>query len=175
MVNMNQPNIRRALVSGGAGFIGSHITDTLVSSGVQVTVYDNFSTGQDSFVSHHADNPRVRVVRADVLDSERLNQEMADCDFVFHLQANADVRGGISATRIDLEQNTMATWNVLEAMRFNNVKNIAFASSATVYGEPDVFPTPESYAPVQTSLYGASKLACEYSTLLRNAGPMHKR
>src|SRR4029077_8696211 len=89
MVNMNQLNIRRALVSGGAGFIGSHIADTLVSSGVQVTIYDNFSTGQESFISHHADNPRVRVVRADVLDSERLNQEMADCDFVFHMQANA--------------------------------------------------------------------------------------
>jgi UDP-glucose 4-epimerase len=161
MVNMNSPNIRRALVSGGAGFIGSHIADRLVSSGVQVTIYDNFGTGQESFVSHHADNPSVKVVRADVLDSERLNQEMADCDFVFHLQANADVRGGMRATRIDLEQNTIATWNVLEAIRLNDVKNVAFASSATVYGEPDVFPTPESYAPIQTSLYGASKLACE--------------
>ena len=158
---MNPANIRHAFVSGGAGFIGSHIVDRLVEAGVHVTIYDNFSTGQESFVSHHADNPRVRVVRADVLDSERLNQEMADCDFVFHLQANADVRGGVRATRIDLEQNTIATWNVLEAMQLNDVKNIAFASSATVYGEPDVFPTPERYAPLQTSLYGASKLSCE--------------
>ena len=132
-----------------------------MKAGVHVTIYDNFSTGQESFISHHADNPKVRVVRADILDSERLNREIAGCDFVFHLQANADVRGGVRATRIDLEQNTIATWNVLEAMRLNEIKNIVFASSATVYGEPDVFPTPERYAPLQTSLYGASKLSCE--------------
>jgi UDP-glucose 4-epimerase len=100
-------------------------------------------------------------VRADVLDSEQLNKEMTGCDFVFHLQANADVRGGIQRTRVDLEQNTIATWNVLEAMRINEIKHIVFASSATVYGEPDVFPTPENYASLQTSLYGASKLAGE--------------
>jgi UDP-glucose 4-epimerase len=161
MADMTPTNINRAFVSGGAGFIGSHIVDRLVETGVHVTIYDNFSTGQESFISHHADNPQVKVVRADILDSERLNSEIAGCDFVFHLQANADVRGGMRATRIDLEQNTIATWNVLEAMRLNNVKNIAFASSATVYGEPDVFPTPEGYAPIQTSLYGASKLSCE--------------
>lgn len=161
MASMNPANISSAFVSGGAGFIGSHIADRLVKAGVPVTIYDNFSTGQESFVSQHADNPKVRVVRADILDRERLNREIAGCDFVFHLQANADVRGGMGATRIDLEQNTIATWNVLEAMRLNDVKNIAFASSATVYGEPHVFPTPESYAPLQTSLYGASKLSCE--------------
>ncbi len=158
---MNSANIGRAFVSGGAGFIGSHIADRLAQDGANVTIYDNFSTGQELFISHHVGNPKIRVVRADVLDSERLNKEMADCDFVFHLQANADVRGGMRATRIDLEQNTIATWNVLEAMRLNKIGHIVFASSATVYGEPDVFPTPESYAPVQTSLYGASKLACE--------------
>src|SRR3984885_5775256 len=158
---MNRANIRRAFVSGGAGFIGSHIADRLVKAGVHVTIYDNFSTGQESFISHHADNPKVKVVRADILDSERLNREIAGCDFVFHLQANADVRGGIQRTQVDLEQNTIATWNVLEAMRINQVKPLVFASSATVYGEPDFFPTPESYAPLQTSLYGASKLGCE--------------
>jgi UDP-glucose 4-epimerase len=86
---------------------------------------------------------------------------MAGCDFVFHFQANADVRGGRANTRIDLEQNTIATWNVLEAMKINGVKNIAFASSSAVYGEPDIFPTPENYGPLQTSLYGASKYAGE--------------
>ena len=158
---MNLAGIQRALVTGGAGFIGSHIVDRLVQIVGNVTIYDDFSTGQEQFISHHAGNPKVRVVRADVLDSERLKEEMANCDFVFHIQANADVRGGIRRTRIDLEQNTIATWNVLEAMRINEIKQIVFASSATVYGEPDVFPTPESYAPLQTSLYGASKLACE--------------
>src|ERR1700690_2538273 len=117
---MNRANIRRAFVSGGAGFIGSHIADRLVKAGVHVTIYDNFSTGQESFISHHADNPKVKVVRADILDSERLNREIAGCDFVFHLQANADVRGGMRLTHIDLEQNTIATWNVLAPMRLTD-------------------------------------------------------
>jgi UDP-glucose 4-epimerase len=158
---MNLTGIHRAFVTGGAGFIGSHIVDRLAQIAADVTIYDNFSTGQEQSISHHVGNPKVRVVRADVLDSERLKDEMVHCDHVFHLQANADVRGGIQRTRVDLEQNTIATWNVLEAMRINQIKHIVFASSATVYGEPDVFPTPESYAPLQTSLYGASKLACE--------------
>lgn len=148
-------------MTGGAGFIGSHIVDRLARDGADVTIYDNFSTGQDQFIRHHAGNPKVNTVRADVLDGDRLQGEMAGSDFVFHLQANADVRGGMQRTRFDLEQNTIATWNVLEAMRINDIKRIAFASSATVYGEPNVFPTPESYAPLQTSLYGASKLAGE--------------
>jgi UDP-glucose 4-epimerase len=158
---MNSAVIHRAFVTGGAGFIGSHIVDRLAQVAANVTIYDNFSTGRKRFISHHAGNSKVRVVHADVLDSERLNKEMAGCDFVFHLQANADVRGGMQLTRVDLEQNTIATWNVLEAMRINEIKRIVFASSATVYGEPNVFPTPESYASVQTSLYGASKLAGE--------------
>ena len=153
--------IHRAFVTGGAGFIGSHVVDRLAQVGANVTIFDNFSTGQERFISHHAGNSKVRIVRADVLDSERLNREMTGCDFVFHLQANADVRGGIQRTRVDLEQNTIATWNILEAMRLNEIRRIVFASSATVYGEPDVFPTPENYASLQTSLYGASKLAGE--------------
>jgi UDP-glucose 4-epimerase len=158
---MNWTGIQHAFVTGGAGFIGSHIVDRLAQIAASVTIYDNFSTGREQFISHHAENPKIRIVRADVLDGERIKKEMANCDFVFHFQANADVRGGIQRTQVDLEQNTIATWNVLEAMRINKVKHIVFASSATVYGEPDVFPTPESYAPLQTSLYGASKLACE--------------
>lgn len=158
---MNLADIRRPFVTGGAGFIGSHIVDRLAQTAGNVTIYDNFSSGQEQFISQHAGSPKIRVARADVLDCERLKKEMAGCDFVFHFQANADVRGGTKRTRIDLEQNTIATWNVLEAMRINEIKHIVFASSATVYGEPDIFPTPETYAPIQTSLYGASKLACE--------------
>jgi UDP-glucose 4-epimerase len=158
---MNLTDLHHAFVTGGAGFIGSHIVDRLAKIAADVTIYDNFSTGQEQFISRQAGNPKIRVVRADVLDSERLKKEMAGCDCVFHFQANADVRGGTTRTRIDLEQNTIATWNVLEAMRTHEIKHIVFASSATVYGEPDIFPTPETYAPIQTSLYGASKLACE--------------
>ena len=121
-----------------------------------MVVYDNFTTGRKEFLA-----PQVEVVRGDVLDLKEITNAMKGCDFVFHFQANADVRGGKQHTRVDLEQNTIATWNVLDAMRINSVKGIAFASSAAVYGEPTVFPTPENYAPVQTSLYGASKLAGE--------------
>lgn len=149
-------SIQKALVTGGAGFIGSHVVDGLLARGTQVVVYDNFTTGREEYLS-----PQVPVIRGDVLDLTKLASAMAGCDFVFHFQANADVRGGKERTRVDLEQNTIATWNVLDAMRINSVKGIAFASSAAVYGEPTVFPTPENYGPVQTSLYGASKLAGE--------------
>jgi UDP-glucose 4-epimerase len=149
----------RALVTGGAGFIGSHLVDELLRRGGEVVVYDNFCTGRTEFLP--TDNRRLTVISGDVLDLASLRQAMAGVDFVFHFQANADVRGGKANTRVDLDQNTIATWNVLEAMKAQGVKGIAFASSATVYGEPEVFPTPEGYAPLQTSLYGASKYAGE--------------
>jgi UDP-glucose 4-epimerase len=153
-------NIKKAFVTGGAGFIGSHIVDALLARDAQVVVYDNFCTGQ----SHFLPTPPpagLEVIRADVLDRPKLEAAMQGCDFVFHFQANADVRGGVKNTWVDVEQNTLATWNVLEAMRKNEVRGLAFASSATIYGEPTVFPTPETYAPLQTSLYGASKYAGE--------------
>jgi UDP-glucose 4-epimerase len=151
----------RAMVTGGAGFIGSHVVDRLVSGGADVIVYDNFSTGSRRNLAQHEGDSRVRIVEADILDLPRLAAEMRGCDTVFHFQANADVRGGIGRTRVDLEQNTIGTWNVLDAMRRSGARTIVFASSATVYGEPAVFPTPETSALCQTSLYGASKLAGE--------------
>ncbi len=152
---------RKALVTGGAGFIGSHVVDHLVAGGTQVVVYDNLSTGNRANLAQHAGRPGLELVAADVLDLPRLREAMAGCDTVFHFQANADVRGGPERTRVDLEQNTIATWNVLEAMRLAGATTLVFASSATVYGEPEVFPTPESVPLVQTSLYGASKAAGE--------------
>jgi UDP-glucose 4-epimerase len=149
------------MVTGGAGFIGSHVVDHLVGSGAEVVVYDNLSTGSRANLAHHVANPKLRLVQADVLDLDRLRDAMKGVDTVFHFQANADVRGGPTRTRVDLEENTIATWNVLEAMRLTGPKTLVFASSATVYGEPDVFPTPESIELVQTSLYGASKAAGE--------------
>ena len=151
----------KVFVTGGAGFIGSHIVDRLIKDGHEVTVYDNFCTGKELFIKHHLTNPRFKLVKGDTLNLDKLKEEIKQHDFVFHLQANADVRGGIEKTRIDLEQNTIATLNVLEAMRVSNIKKIAFASSATVYGEPATFPTPENNELMQTSLYGASKLAGE--------------
>lgn len=151
----------RAFVTGGAGFIGSHIVDRLLAEGNDVTIYDNFVTGKELFIKHHENNKKFHLIKGDVLDIEKLKEAMKGHDFIFHLQANADVRGGIKKTKVDLEQNTIATWNVLEAMRINAIKKIAFASSATVYGEPEIFPTSENNELIQTSLYGASKLAGE--------------
>lgn len=152
----------RFFVTGGAGFIGSNLTDRLLSAGHSVTVYDNFSTGQRRFLEDAGRQPRFRLIEGDLLDLPHLNHAVADHDFVFHLAANADVRFGTQHPRKDLEQNTFATFNVLEAMRAGGVKRLAFSSTGSIYGEPEVFPTPEDAPfPVQTSLYGASKLAGE--------------
>jgi UDP-glucose 4-epimerase len=152
----------RALVTGGAGFIGSTLADRLLSDGHEVVAFDNFSTGRRSFVEHNLGRADYRLVEGDVLDAERLLGAMRGCDQVFHLAANADVREGLQHPRRDLEQNTIATFNVLEAMRSAGARKLAFSSTGSIYGEPEVFPTPESCPfPAQTSLYGASKLAGE--------------
>jgi UDP-glucose 4-epimerase len=154
--------IERACITGGAGFIGSNLADRLSSAGVEVTIIDDFRTGRREFVADLLQRPGVRLVVGDVLDTKALADAVQGCDWVFHLQANADVRGGLQHPRRDLEQNTIATSNVLEAMRAGGVSRIFFASTGSVYGEPTVFPTPEDApAPLQTSLYGASKLAGE--------------
>jgi UDP-glucose 4-epimerase len=152
----------RILVTGGAGFIGSNLTDRLLAAGHAVTVYDNFSTGRREFLAEAARHPQFRLVEGDLLDLPRLTVAAAGQEFVFHLAANADVRFGTQHPRKDLDQNTVATFHVLEAMRANYVRRLAFSSTGSIYGEPDVFPTPEDCPfPVQTSLYGASKLAGE--------------
>jgi UDP-glucose 4-epimerase len=154
--------VRRACVTGGAGFIGSNLVDRLNADGVEVVIVDDFRTGRREFVAEALERPGVRLVEGDVLDTEMLERAVAGCDWVFHLQANADVRRGLDHPRRDLEQNTIATSNVLEAMRAGGVSKIVFASTGSVYGEPDVFPTPEDAPfPIQTSLYAASKLAGE--------------
>ena len=152
--------INKALVTGGAGFIGSHVVDRLLHDGAEVVVIDNFSSGFAGNLPTDA-GERLQVIRGDVTDFEAVAAAADGVDAVFHFQANADVRGGVAKRRIDLEQNTIATWNVLESCHREAVKTLVFASSATVYGEPDIFPTPEGYQMMQTSLYGASKLACE--------------
>jgi UDP-glucose 4-epimerase len=152
----------RCFVTGGAGFIGSAFVDRLLAGGHEVTAYDNFSTGQRPFLAEAAVHPGFRLVEGDVLDVPRLRGAIAGCDLVLHLAANADVRFGLEQPSRDVEQNALATFNVLEAMRATGIRRIAFASTGSVYGEPSVFPTPETCPfPAQTSLYGASKLAGE--------------
>ncbi|MBV8282213.1 MAG: NAD-dependent epimerase/dehydratase family protein [Candidatus Eremiobacteraeota bacterium] len=152
----------RCFVTGGAGFIGSNLVDGLLAAGYGVTAYDNLSTGQPSFLDHALAQPNCQLIEADVQDADALAAAMRGHDVVFHLAANADVRHGTEHPRLDLDQNTIGTFNVLEAMRAAGVRRIAFSSTGSVYGEPTQFPTPEDSAfPVQTSLYGASKLAGE--------------
>ncbi len=152
----------RAFITGGAGFIGSSLADRLLASGHRVTAFDNFSTGRRLFVEQNLANEQYRLIEGDVLDAEKLAAAMRGHDVVFHLAANADVRGGLDHPRRDLEQNTIATFNVLESMRAAGIAKMAFSSTGSIYGEPQVFPTPETCPfPVQTSLYGASKLAGE--------------
>jgi UDP-glucose 4-epimerase len=152
----------RIFLTGAAGFIGSNLADRLLSAGHNVVGFDNLSSGQIEFLRQALSLPNFRLENGDVLDADRLTRAMSGCDFVFHLAANADVRFGLDDPRKDLEQNTIATWNVLEAMRTHGIKRIAFSSTGSIYGEPAVFPTPEGAPfPIQTSLYGASKLAGE--------------
>ena len=152
----------RALITGGAGFIGSTLAERLADDGVHVTVYDNFSTGREEFVSGLRTRPNATVVAGDILDTDALARAMSGADTVFHLAANADVRLGLEHPRRDLEQNALGTSSVLEAMREAGIRRIAFSSTGSVYGEPDLHPTPEDAPfPLQTSLYAASKLAGE--------------
>ncbi len=153
----------RYFITGGAGFIGSNMVDRLLSEPEnEVIAYDNLVTGRKEFLEEALKNPRFTLVEGDTLDEEAMKKAMAGVDFVFHFAANADVRMGTEHPEKDLKQNTIATYHVLEAMRANGVKRIGFSSTGSVYGEAEVIPTPEDAPfPVQTSLYGASKLACE--------------
>jgi UDP-glucose 4-epimerase len=150
---------KHVLVTGGGGFIGSHVADALLACGARVTVVDNFSTGFREFVPKHE---HVRLIEGDLLDAALVEGAMRGVDFVFHMAANADIKDNLSAPRKCIEQNVVVTQNVLEAMRASKVREVAFASTGSVYGDADVIPTPEDAPfPVQTSIYAASKVACE--------------
>jgi UDP-glucose 4-epimerase len=149
-------------ITGAAGFIGSNLADRLLSLGSTVVGWDNFSTGQRKFLDGALKHKNFKLIEGDNLDLPALTKAMVGCDTVFHLGANADVRFGLEHPSKDLQQNTVATFNVLEAMRANGIQRIAFSSTGSVYGEAEKIPTPEDAAfPVQTSLYAASKVAGE--------------
>jgi len=154
--------MKHAIVTGAAGFIGSNLVDRLLAEGWRVTGYDNFSTGLPEFLELARRHAHFALAEGDLLDRPTLERAVAGADIVFHLAANADVRHGTERPERDLEQNTIGTFNVLEAMRKGGVKRIAFSSTGSIYGEHSVVPTPEDAPfPIQTSLYGASKLAGE--------------
>lgn len=152
----------RTLVTGGAGFIGSHLVDRLVSRGDSVVVVDNLSSGVLDFIQAHITSGKVQFHNIDLKNLEHLIPLLKDIDIVYHLAANPDIRLGTRITDTDLNEGTIATYNVLESMRINNVGKIAFASSSVVYGENAPMPTPENHGPcLPISLYGASKQAGE--------------
>ena len=153
--------VPRYFITGGAGFIGSHLADRLVKVG-RVTVYDNLSSGSLEFISHHLERGNFNFVEAYLLDFSTLKQAIAGHDAVFHLAANPDVRTGIGTTDLDVKAGVIATYNVLEAMKQNQISKILFTSSSTVYGDTGVTPVSEDYGPLlPISLYGASKLSGE--------------
>ncbi len=152
----------KVIVTGCAGFIGSHLVDSLLARDVEIVGIDNFSTGRKEFLATARSNRNFELHELDLQDSKMLPALFEGVDFVYHLAANADVRFGADRPRIDLEQNTIVTHNVLEALRISGVQNIVFSSTGSIYGESPTSPTPENAPfPIQTSLYGASKLACE--------------
>lgn len=152
----------RILVTGGAGFIGSHVTDRLKETGNEVVVFDNLCSGNIEFIQHHLEKPNFTFIKGDLLNKNDIEAACDGIDFVYHVAANPDVRLSAVDTQVHLEQNIIATYNLLEAMRKKDVSNIVFTSTSTVYGEASTIPTPEDYGPlIPISLYGASKLACE--------------
>ena len=152
---------RSILVTGGAGFIGSHLVERLLLDN-EVTVLDNFSSGRIEFLEPYRDIPDFHLLTGDLMNPKILDNAVSGKDFIFHLAANPDVKLGAENTHVHLEQNVLATYNLLEAMRKNDVRQMAFTSTSTVYGEAAQVPTPEDYGPLlPISLYGASKLSCE--------------
>ncbi len=153
---------QRHLVTGGAGFIGSHLVERLLAAGKTVTAYDNLTSGRLAWIERHLDNPAFRFERADLQDNDRLKEAMAGHELVWHLGANTDIPGGCRQVDLDLRNCVLATHNVLEAMRALGLRQIIFSSTSAVYGDAPISPTPETAGPLlPISLYGAAKLACE--------------
>ena len=154
--------MNKVFVTGACGFIGSNLIDRLLKDGYKVVGWDNLSTGRIKFIEEALNNPNFTLIEGDNLNVSALSDAMIGCDVVFHLAANADVRFGLNHPSKDLNQNTIATFNVLQAMKERGIKKIIFSSTGSVYGESKKIPTPENDEfPIQTSLYGASKVACE--------------
>jgi len=165
--------MKKALVTGGLGFIGSHLVDRLLSDGWEVTVLDNLLTGTPSNLSHHKSNPLLNLIKGDIRDSRSIARATRGQDAVFHFAAHALMRVSLGDPAADLDYNFNGTMNVLRSASENKVPDFVFASTSALYGEAEVSPTPESYSGIQTSYYGASKLAGEaFASALVQFTPM---
>jgi UDP-glucose 4-epimerase len=165
--------MRRALVTGGLGFIGSHLVDRLLDDEWEVVVLDNLLTGNRSNLAHHTGNPRLQVIEGDIRDLQTVTTVSRGCEAVFHLAAHALMRVSVDDHRADLDYNVIGTLNVLESVSVNKIPDLVFASTSALYGEAAVVPTPEEYSGIQTSLYGAAKLAGEaYASAFVQLTPM---
>jgi UDP-glucose 4-epimerase len=152
----------RVLVTGGAGFIGSHLVDRLMAEGYKVRVLDNLASGSKANLKQWESNPNFEFIRGDLLDRETTRSAVNGCTQVYHMAANPEVQANKASPENHFRQNIEATYSLLEAIRSSEIELIVFASSSTVYGDAEALPTPENYGPlVPISLYGASKLACE--------------
>lgn len=155
-------NKMRILITGGAGFIASNLTERLLAEGHQVISLDNFLLGKREYIEPFINNPGFEFKEIDILGLKKIIPAFEGIDLVFHLCANSDISKGASQTDRDLKLATMATYNVLEAMRLKKVEKIVFASTSAIYGLAKQIPTKEDYGPLlPISLYGAGKLACE--------------
>jgi UDP-glucose 4-epimerase len=154
---------KKIFITGGAGFIGSNLVEELLKEKAKVIVYDNLSLGRKEFIIPFLKNSSFKFIKADLLNKKKLEESIKGTDIVFHMAANSDIPYGIKHPEVELKNGTIATSNLLEAMRKNNVKKIVFASTSAVYGDkPKIIPTPENYGPLfPISFYGASKLASE--------------
>lgn len=154
--------MKKAFVTGGAGFIGSNLVCALVARGHDVTVYDNLSLGRKEFIQEYIDDGRCEFIEADMLDFDKVGESCKGMDVVFHLAANSDIAQGERVTDTDLKQGTIATYNVLESMRLNGIREIVFSSSSAIFGDAGLDEIHEDYGPMlPISFYGASKMACE--------------
>ena len=156
-------SVRKVFLTGGAGFIGSHVVDMLLPQGYEVTVYDNLSNGKREFIQHHFDDPNFHFIQADVLDLPKLIDSLRGHDLVWHLAANTDIIGGYAQPDRDLRDCTMAAFNMVEAMRMTGIRPILFSSTGAVYGDlcRDEFVS-ESVGPLlPVSTYGAGKIGSE--------------
>ncbi|MCD6372074.1 MAG: SDR family NAD(P)-dependent oxidoreductase [Thermococcus sp.] len=152
----------KVLVTGGAGFIGSHLVDRLMERGYEVRVLDDLSAGSLENIKRWLEHERFEFIKGDMRDVGVIKEAVKGVDAVFHLAANPEVRIGAQSPELLYETNVLITYNLLEAMRREEVKILAFTSSSTVYGEAKKLPTPEDYGPLEPiSVYGGAKLAAE--------------